>query len=59
MDSDVLKLVVRLLGAISLFCICGMVLLAAVGKEPPSALVSTAAVAAGALAGILASQREK
>jgi len=59
MDANVIRLVVVFLGSIGLLCCGGMVYLSAVGREPPSALVSTAAGTVGALAGILAAQKER
>lgn len=59
MQSDVIRLVIGFLGSVALLCVGGMVYLAAVGREVPSALVSTAAGSCGALAGILAAQKDR
>jgi len=52
MDDRFARNLVFVLGGVCALCLCGLVLLAGLGREPPAALGSIAAVTAGVLAGI-------
>jgi len=53
MDVAILRIVVVALSVICCVCLCGIIVLAGMGKEPPVALASICSICAGALVGIL------
>ena len=52
-DAAILRVVVGGLCTICGICLIGIIVLAAMGKEPPVALASICSICAGALVGIL------
>lgn len=53
MDVSILRLVVVSIGAIGCLCVGGLVICAAMGREPPASLGTIGGMAIGALCGIL------